>query len=52
MAKGKLIIVGGRLAGLMATIKAAEKGVPVQLCSWFRLNGLTLVVPKAELPGP
>lgn len=33
MAKGKLIIVGGGLAGLMATIKAAEKGVPVQLFS-------------------
>lgn len=33
MAKGKLIIVGGGLAGLMATIKAAEKGVSVQLFS-------------------
>ncbi|QQE73390.1 succinate dehydrogenase flavoprotein subunit [Brevibacillus composti] len=33
MAKGKLIIVGGGLAGLMATIKAAEKGVPVELFS-------------------
>ncbi len=33
MVKGKLIIVGGGLAGLMATIKAAEKGVPVQLFS-------------------
>ncbi len=33
MAKGKLIIVGGGLAGLMATIKAAEKGVPVDLFS-------------------
>jgi succinate dehydrogenase / fumarate reductase flavoprotein subunit len=33
MAKGKLIIVGGGLAGLMATIKAAEKGVKVDLFS-------------------
>ena len=33
MAKGKLIIVGGGLAGLMATIKAAEKGVAVELFS-------------------
>jgi len=33
MAKGKLIVVGGGLAGLMATIKAAEKGVPVDLFS-------------------
>lgn len=33
MAKGKLIIVGGGLAGLMATIRAAEKGVSVDLFS-------------------
>ncbi|GAA4704792.1 succinate dehydrogenase flavoprotein subunit [Brevibacillus fulvus] len=33
MAKGKVIIVGGGLAGLMATIKVAEKGVPVELFS-------------------
>lgn len=33
MAKGKLIIVGGGLVSLMATIKAAEKGVPVELFS-------------------
>jgi len=33
MAKNKLIIVGGGLAGLMATIKAAEKGVAVDLFS-------------------
>lgn len=33
MAKRKLIIVGGGLAGLMATIKAAEKGVHVDLFS-------------------
>ncbi|MDQ0161146.1 succinate dehydrogenase flavoprotein subunit [Bacillus alveayuensis] len=30
---GKLIVVGGGLAGLMATIKAAEAGVPVELFS-------------------
>lgn len=33
MAKQSIIIVGGGLAGLMATIKAAETGVPVQLFS-------------------
>lgn len=31
--KGKLIVVGGGLAGLMATIKAAEAGVNVELFS-------------------
>ncbi|GKS14567.1 succinate dehydrogenase flavoprotein subunit [Paenibacillus chitinolyticus] len=33
MANSKVIVVGGGLAGLMATIKAAEAGVPVQLFS-------------------
>ncbi|HEY4579015.1 MAG TPA: succinate dehydrogenase flavoprotein subunit [Savagea sp.] len=33
MAKGRLIVVGGGLAGLMATIKAAEVGTPVDLFS-------------------
>lgn len=33
MAKGRLIVVGGGLAGLMATIKAAEDGVSVDLFS-------------------
>ncbi|MCG7346417.1 succinate dehydrogenase flavoprotein subunit [Sporosarcina sp. ACRSL] len=33
MAKGRLIVVGGGLAGLMATIKAAEEGVGVDLFS-------------------
>lgn len=33
MSKGKIIIVGGGLAGLMATIKAAEAGVEVDLFS-------------------
>ncbi|WOV88668.1 succinate dehydrogenase flavoprotein subunit [Sporosarcina oncorhynchi] len=33
MAKGRLIVVGGGLAGLMATIKAAEDGVAVDLFS-------------------
>lgn len=33
MAKSKLIVVGGGLAGLMATIKAAEAGTPVELFS-------------------
>ncbi len=33
MSKGKIIIVGGGLAGLMATIKAAEAGMHVDLFS-------------------
>lgn len=33
MSKGKVIIVGGGLAGLMATIKVAEEGTPVELFS-------------------
>ncbi|MFN7251598.1 MAG: succinate dehydrogenase flavoprotein subunit [Anaerobacillus sp.] len=33
MSKGKIVIVGGGLAGLMATIKAAEAGVQVDLFS-------------------
>src|SRR3954470_9890614 len=33
MAKSRVIIVGGGLAGLMATIKAAEEGVSVDLFS-------------------
>ena len=33
MSKGKIIIVGGGLAGLMATIKAAEAGQQVELFS-------------------
>jgi succinate dehydrogenase / fumarate reductase, flavoprotein subunit len=33
MSKGKIIVVGGGLAGLMATIKIAEAGVPVELFS-------------------
>lgn len=33
MAKAKIIVVGGGLAGLMATIRVAEAGVPVELFS-------------------
>lgn len=33
MSKGKVIVVGGGLAGLMATIKVAEHGTPVELFS-------------------
>ena len=33
MSKGKVIVVGGGLAGLMATIKVAEAGTPVDLFS-------------------
>ena len=33
MTKGRMIVVGGGLAGLMAVIKAAEEGVPVDLFS-------------------
>ncbi len=34
----KLIVVGGGLAGLMATVKAAEAGVPVQLFSVVKVK--------------
>lgn len=33
MSKGKIIVVGGGLAGLMATVKIAESGTPVELFS-------------------
>jgi succinate dehydrogenase / fumarate reductase flavoprotein subunit len=33
MGKGKIIVVGGGLAGLMSTIKVAESGTPVELFS-------------------
>ena len=33
MSKGKIIVIGGGLAGLMSTIKAAEAGYPVELFS-------------------
>ncbi|OIK16931.1 succinate dehydrogenase flavoprotein subunit [Bacillus sp. MUM 116] len=33
MSKGKVIVVGGGLAGLMATVKVAESGTPVELFS-------------------
>ncbi|AOM82315.1 succinate dehydrogenase flavoprotein subunit [Salisediminibacterium beveridgei] len=33
MSKGKIIVIGGGLAGLMATIKAAERGMTVELFS-------------------
>ncbi len=33
MSKGRVIVVGGGLAGLMATIKIAENGTPVELFS-------------------
>ncbi|WP_059103866.1 succinate dehydrogenase flavoprotein subunit [Shouchella shacheensis] len=33
MSKGRISVIGGGLAGLMATIQAAEKGVPVDLFS-------------------
>ncbi|CAM3365837.1 succinate dehydrogenase flavoprotein subunit [Hydrogenibacillus schlegelii] len=38
MAKQTLIVVGGGLAGLMATIKAAEAGVPVKLFSVVKVR--------------
>ena len=33
MTKSRMIVVGGGLAGLMAVIKAAEEGTPVDLFS-------------------
>jgi succinate dehydrogenase / fumarate reductase flavoprotein subunit len=38
LSKGKIIIVGGGLAGLMATIKAAEAGVSVDLISLVKVK--------------
>ena len=34
--KGKVIVVGGGLAGLMATIKIAEAGSQLNCFHWFR----------------
>ena len=33
MRQPKIVVIGGGLAGLMATIRAAEYGVPVELFS-------------------
>ena len=49
MRKGKIIVVGGGLAGLMATIKIAEAGHRLNYFHLFQLNVLTLFVPKVEL---
>ena len=49
MANERIIIVGGGLAGLMATIKAGEAGVQCIYFHWFLLNVPTLYVRKAAL---
>lgn len=50
--KGKLIVVGGGLAGLMATIKAAEAGVNVELFSLVPVKRSHSVCAQAELTVP
>lgn len=47
MSNKNIVIVGGGLAGLMATIKAAEAGVHVDLISLVPENAPTLFVRKA-----
>ena len=56
MAKSKLIVVGGGLAGLMATIKAAEEGTPAadaavhqDVLEELQLGPVVLVVLRAVL---
>lgn len=49
MATANIIIVGGGLAGLMATIKAAESGAHVQLFSLVPVKDHTPFVRKAAL---
>lgn len=45
----KVIVVGGGLAGLMATIKMAENGTHVDLFPLFQLKGLIPSVHKGAL---
>lgn len=47
MSNKNIVIVGGGLAGLMATIKAAEAGVHVDLISLVPVKRSTLFVRKA-----
>lgn len=47
MKKGKVIIVGGGLAGLMAAIKVAETGTPLELFSLVPVKDHILFVLKA-----
>lgn len=49
MAKSNVIVVGGGLAGLMATIKAAESGTPVDLFSLVPVKRSHSVVRKVVL---
>ncbi|GAE48061.1 succinate dehydrogenase flavoprotein subunit [Mesobacillus boroniphilus JCM 21738] len=48
MSKGKVIVVGGGLAGLMATIKIAETGTPVELFSLVPVKRSHSVCAQAE----
>ncbi len=45
----EIIVVGGGLAGLMSTIKAAEQGAHVTCSHLFLLNVHTLFVHKVAL---
>ena len=49
MAEKHLIVVGGGLAGLMSTIKAAEKGAHVDLFSVVPVKRSHSFVPKVAL---
>ena len=49
MSKSKIIVVGGGLAGLMATIKAAEAGVQVDLFSLVPVKRSPQCVHRVEL---
>mgnify|MGYP005609536009 CR=1 FL=1 len=53
LSKGKIIVVGGGLAGLMATIKAAEEGTQVELFSLVpvkRSHSVILILPRRIVP--
>src|SRR5699024_12159903 len=51
MSNRKIAVVGGGLAGLMATIKAAEAGVPVDLCSIVPVKRSHSVCAKGGING-
>lgn len=52
MSNGKIIVVGGGLAGLMATIKIAESGKQVDLFSLVPVKDLTQFARKVESTEP
>lgn len=51
MSKGTIAVVGGGLAGLMATLKIVEAGLSVNLFLLFLSNGLIQHAPReASMP--